>query len=205
MSQDFLQTDGLAKSATDPGMYWLPPQSVPTMGNYFQHNGYDAVLKGKWHLTYLNIALNDGSYLPTYDEHGVPILKNEQFYLEKNVLNEFGYENWIGPEPHGSYVLDSGSSVAPGDIGRDVGNLPRRSSLSWKSSKRIQSVHGFRSDEAMSILTISPRTACMPAYRSSQARLGSFFQSTRPCQDIYLSPSFRPAFRKTYNPSHLHR
>ena len=104
VSQDFLETDGLAKSATDPGMHGLPPQSVQTMGNYFQHNGYDAVLKGKWHLTDSSIALNDGSYLPTYDEHGVPILKNEQFYLEKNVLNEFGYENWIGPEPHGSYA-----------------------------------------------------------------------------------------------------
>src|SRR5689334_23270646 len=29
------QTDGLAKSAWDPGMFWLDPDTVPTLGDYF--------------------------------------------------------------------------------------------------------------------------------------------------------------------------
>src|SRR5262245_42819410 len=33
-------TDGAAKSAFDPAMYWLEPNTVPTLGHYFQKAGY---------------------------------------------------------------------------------------------------------------------------------------------------------------------
>lgn len=34
------QTSGMAKAASDPAMFWLPPHTVPTMGNYLRAGGY---------------------------------------------------------------------------------------------------------------------------------------------------------------------
>lgn len=114
------QTDGIAKTAFDPGMRWLAPFSVPTMGNYLREAGYKTVLKGKWHVSNAGILGKDGTYLTTYDADGNPIPGMYDFYLEKNVLDDFGYDGWIGPEPHGPAPLNSGSSVQPPAIGRDV-------------------------------------------------------------------------------------
>ena len=113
------QTDGLAIKATDSEMPWLQKSTVPTIGNYFQEIGYETILKGKWHVTDGSIRLNDGNTLMTFDSEGRPIPEREQFYLEKNVLKDFGYNGWIGPEPHGMMPLNSGSSVPIPEKGRD--------------------------------------------------------------------------------------
>lgn len=113
-------TDGAAKNATDPLMTWLHPHTVPTMGNYLREAGYTTVLKGKWHVTDANILGQSKRVLPTFDYNGVPIIEAENRYLERNVLDEFGYDGWIGPEPHGRLGVDSASSAPPTKIGRDV-------------------------------------------------------------------------------------
>jgi choline-sulfatase len=33
-------TDGTAKQSSDPGMHWLDPDSVPTLGDWFRAGGY---------------------------------------------------------------------------------------------------------------------------------------------------------------------
>lgn len=114
------QTDGIAKHADDPEMTWLEPFTVPTMGNYLTEHGYRTVLKGKWHISNSAIKLNDGSDLITYDALGNPIRKFYDFYLEKNPLKDYGYNGWIGPEPHGKAPLNSAASVYPVQKGRDV-------------------------------------------------------------------------------------
>lgn len=114
------QTDGLAKSADDPTVRWLEPYTVPTIGNYLSEAGYNCFLKGLWHVSNASIKLRDGTYLTTFDANGVPIPENVQFYLEKNVLKEFGYDGWIGPEAHGAAALNSGSSVKPPKLARDI-------------------------------------------------------------------------------------
>lgn len=114
------QTDGIAKTAYDPEMTWLAPYTVPTIGNYLREAGYKTILKGKWHVSDSAIRLNDGSYMTTFDGDGNPIPEAYQFYLEKNVLDAYGYDGWIGPEPHGSAPLNSGSSVNSNQSGRDV-------------------------------------------------------------------------------------
>ena len=43
----------------------------------------------------------------------------EQVYLEANRLSLYGFDGWIGPEPHGSNPLNSGSS-GPNGRGRDA-------------------------------------------------------------------------------------
>lgn len=114
------QTPGAAKASNSPGTTWLKPFTVPTMGNYFRLNGYSTFLKGKWHVSDTSIALGDTSYLTSFNAEGKPIRELEQFYLEKNVLHDFGYDGWVGPEPHGSSPLNSGASVQYPTLGRDV-------------------------------------------------------------------------------------
>jgi len=119
------QTDGVAKTAFDFNMFWLDPNTVPTMGNYFRAAGYETHYKGKWHVSEANIIL-PGSKQPLlgYDpSNGKRDPVNEQIYLEADRLNAFGFSGWIGPEPHGSSGRNSGSSAPPspdGLSGRDV-------------------------------------------------------------------------------------
>lgn len=116
------QTNGIAKSAFDSDMFWLPPNTVPTMGNYFREAGYQTYYKGKWHISYEDILV-PGTHtdMPSYDPtSGVPDPKREQLYLSADPLNAFGFSSWIGPEPHGRNPHNSASSSATGMSGRDV-------------------------------------------------------------------------------------
>lgn len=116
------QTNGIAKDAFDSDMFWLPPNTVPTMGNYFREAGYQTYYKGKWHISYEDILVpgthND---MPSYDPAtGVPDPTREQLYVSADPLNAFGFSSWIGPEPHGRNPHNSASSSATGMSGRDV-------------------------------------------------------------------------------------
>ncbi len=113
------QTSGAAKSAIEQDMYWLDPTTVPTLGSWFRAGGYDTYYKGKWHVSDADLY-QPGSYnpLPSYDDAGVPDPELEDLYLEADRLQGYGFEGWIGPEPHGSNPLNSGSS-GPQGRGRD--------------------------------------------------------------------------------------
>jgi choline-sulfatase len=113
------QTSGSAKSAIEEDLYWLQPGTVPTLGNYFRAAGYDTYWKGKWHISDGDIY-QPGSYnpLPSYNQNGVRDPYLESVYEEAGMLEQYGFTGWIGPEPHGSNPLNSGSS-APGGRGRD--------------------------------------------------------------------------------------
>jgi arylsulfatase A-like enzyme len=119
------QTDGVAKSAFDANMFWLDPNTVPTMGNYFRAAGYETHYKGKWHVSEANILLpGSKKALLGYDPAtGKRDPVNEQIYLQADRLDAFGFSGWIGPEPHGSSGRNTGSSAPPtpgGLSGRDV-------------------------------------------------------------------------------------
>jgi len=113
------QTSGSAKSAIEEDLYWLQPGTVPTLGNYFRAAGYDTYWKGKWHISDGDIY-QPGTYnpLPSYNQNGVRDPYLETIYEEAGMLEQYGFTGWIGPEPHGSSPLNSGSS-APGGRGRD--------------------------------------------------------------------------------------
>ena len=51
------QTDGIGKTAWDPGMSWLDPNTVPTMGDWFRAAGYRTYYKGKWHISHADIEI----------------------------------------------------------------------------------------------------------------------------------------------------
>ena len=115
------QTDGGGDTASAPGVFWLDPNTVPTLGDYLRIAGYDTFWKGKWHVSHADILVpgTHDSFLSYDSETGIPIPEKEQLYLKANRLNEYGFDRWIGPEPHGGSPHNSGSSAAVGISGRD--------------------------------------------------------------------------------------
>ncbi|OPA76240.1 arylsulfatase [Paenibacillus selenitireducens] len=115
------QTDGIAKHAFDSDMFWLDRNTVPTMGDYFREAGYQTYYKGKWHISDEDI-ITPGTHqsIPSYHPlTGVPDPKKEELYTRANRLGHFGFNEWVGPEPHGKNPRNSGSSAAFGVSGRD--------------------------------------------------------------------------------------
>jgi arylsulfatase A-like enzyme len=96
------QTDGLAKAADGDDMFWLAPDSVPTLGDWFRAGGYRTFFKGKWHASHAHLEAEDGEgYLLSIDDEGTPQEENIQKYLEADLLDPYGFAEWVGPEPHG--------------------------------------------------------------------------------------------------------
>ena len=96
------QTDGIAKSADGDDMFWLAPDSVPTLGDWFRAGGYRTFYKGKWHVSHPYLDAEDGEgYLLSIDDEGTQIADNIQKYLEADLLDEYGFSEWVGPDPHG--------------------------------------------------------------------------------------------------------
>lgn len=115
------QTVGIAKESFDSDMFWLNPNTVPTMGNYFRAAGYETYFKGKWHISNADI-ISPGTHqsVPSYNPlTGVPEPQLESLYLHASRLEEFGFSDWIGPDPIGRNPRNSASSAAFGLSGRD--------------------------------------------------------------------------------------
>ncbi|HUR81974.1 MAG TPA: sulfatase-like hydrolase/transferase [Thermoanaerobaculia bacterium] len=107
------QTDGIGKTAWDPGMSWLDPNTVPTMGDWFRAAGYETYYKGKWHISHADIEVpgTKSSLMTTVmndKNEGRPILENIDIYRNADRLDGFGFSGWIGPEPHGRNPANSG-------------------------------------------------------------------------------------------------
>ena len=96
------QTDGLSKAADSADMFWLAPDGVPTLGDWFRAAGYQTYFKGKWNASDAHIDADDGDgYLLSIDDDGVRQEEAIKRYLEADLLDEFGFSEWVGPEPHG--------------------------------------------------------------------------------------------------------
>jgi arylsulfatase A-like enzyme len=116
------QTSGMAKNAADPDVFWLDHNTLPAMGEYFEVNGYKTFYKGKWHVSEADILI-PGTNQPLNSFNtvtGVPIKEYEEYYLDSNRLGEYGFNGWVGPEPHGANPNNSGSSSYTGTGGRDI-------------------------------------------------------------------------------------
>lgn len=115
------KTTGGAAETFEPDVFWLDPNSVPTIGDYFRTAGYRTFWKGKWHVNVADILIpGTHNALPSYNPTtGIRNLKNERIYLEADRLDQFGFSGWLGPEPHGTNPRNSASSAAIGTSGRD--------------------------------------------------------------------------------------
>ena len=115
------QTTGAAKESFDPDVFWLDPNGVPTIGDYFRAAGYSTFWKGKWHASDADMLIpGTHSQLVSYDEtSGERDLSREALYLASQRLDRYGFSDWIGPEPHGKSPFNTGSSSKTGP-GRDA-------------------------------------------------------------------------------------
>ena len=103
------ETDGLGKMYDDSRMRWLRPGEVPTLGHWFRAAGYDTHYDGKWHLSHADLVdESSGQALTTNDDDGVIDRGAVQAYLDADPLGPFGFSGWVGPEPHGPSLANTG-------------------------------------------------------------------------------------------------
>jgi arylsulfatase A-like enzyme len=104
------QTDGTAKQASDPGMGWLDPNEVPTLGDWFRAGGYQTHYRGKWHVSHADLSIPGGHEgLMASDDDGRPIPSAVDAYRRADRLDPFGFSGWVGREPHGAAKSDCGT------------------------------------------------------------------------------------------------
>jgi arylsulfatase A-like enzyme len=103
-------TDGVAKQSSDPGMHWLDPNSVPTLGDWFRAGGYRTHYRGKWHVSFADLEI-PGTHegLTASDDDGNPLPEAVEAYRKADRLDPFGFSGWIGREPHGAARSDCGT------------------------------------------------------------------------------------------------
>ncbi len=102
------QTDGLGKDADDSRMRWLPEGEVPTLGHWFRAAGYDTHYDGKWHISHADLHDAEGRRRESNTDDGEVIPEAVQAYLDADPLGPYGFSGWVGPEPHGASISDSG-------------------------------------------------------------------------------------------------
>ena len=104
-----VNTNGFAKPDWDPLLRWLDPSTVPTMGHWFRAAGYRTFLRGKWHISHVDLVPPGGSVgLAGNDDRGRPIPEIVELYRRTDRLDPFGFGGWIGREPFGVAVGDMG-------------------------------------------------------------------------------------------------
>ncbi|TFV61572.1 hydrolase [Mycobacterium sp. PS03-16] len=103
------QTDGLGKTYEDSRMRWLRRGEVPTLGNWLRAAGYDTHYDGKWHISHADLTdPATGKPLATNDDDGVVDPAAVRQYLDADPLAPYGFSGWVGPEPHGALMANSG-------------------------------------------------------------------------------------------------
>jgi len=108
------QTDGLAKSAHGAHMTWLAHDTVPTMGDWFRAGGYRTFYKGKWHVSHAELPAPGGDGpLQTLKGDGTVLPENVDAYLKADLLDAYGFSEWVGPEPHGLGPQNTGTVRDP--------------------------------------------------------------------------------------------
>ncbi|CAJ1581958.1 sulfatase-like hydrolase/transferase [[Mycobacterium] wendilense] len=121
------QTDGLGKRYDDSRLRWLRRGEVPTLGNWFRAAGYDTYYEGKWHISHADIEDPEtGEILATNDDDGVVDEAAVAAYRAADRLDPFGFSNWVGPEPHGAPLANSGFRRDPLYADRAVAWLKER-------------------------------------------------------------------------------
>ncbi|CDQ42763.1 sulfatase-like hydrolase/transferase [Mycolicibacterium neoaurum] len=103
------QTDGLGKRYDDSRLRWLRRGEVPTLGNWFRAAGYDTHYDGKWHISHADLTdPATGKILATNDDNGAVDEATVRAYLDADPLDPYGFSGWVGPEPHGAAMANSG-------------------------------------------------------------------------------------------------
>jgi arylsulfatase A-like enzyme len=205
------QTDGAAKGAFGPDMFWLDPNTVPTLGHYFRAAGYKTFYKGKWHASESDILIpGTKTPLASYDAAGFPDRALEQKYLQADRLDAFGFNGYIGPTPHGSDARNSGSSALTGPSGRDVAyadqviglldELERGSDTPWLTVLGLVNPHDIVLRGALSTLgqqfnfSVDPTVPNVPPAPTADEQL----LPTKPICHASYKNTYQEAFQPTF-------
>jgi arylsulfatase A-like enzyme len=120
------QTDGLRKTPDGGEMFWLAPDTVPTLGDWFRAGGYRTYFKGKWHVSHSHLEAEDGDGpLLSIDDDGTPQERNIERYLDTDLLDDYGFSEWVGPEPHGLGKHNTGTVKDPFTASETIDLLAR--------------------------------------------------------------------------------
>src|SRR5436190_8016448 len=117
----------VAKDANNSDeVFWLAPDTVPTLGDWFRAGGYRTFFKGKWHASHSHLDGEDSKdYLLSIDDDGKPQQENIEKYLEADLLDEYGFSEWVGPEPHGLGKHNMGTVKDPFTADETIALLER--------------------------------------------------------------------------------
>jgi arylsulfatase A-like enzyme len=120
------QTDGVAKSADGDEMSWLAPDGVPTVGDWFRAAGYRTFYKGKWHVSHAHLPAREGDGdEQSITAEGTPIPDGVERYLDADLLDPWGFSEWVGPEPHGLGPQNTGTVKDPFTADETIALLER--------------------------------------------------------------------------------
>lgn len=145
------QTTGMSKHADDPRMRWMRQGEVPTIGEWFGAGGYDVHYEGKWHVS--DADLRDpgaNEPFPTNTSDGELIGEAVEKYVEAQPLAAFGFEGWVGPEPHGRRRSNSGLVRDRVTADRSVGWLRER------NSRRLEGDESARTPFLLIVCLVNP-------------------------------------------------
>src|SRR4051795_4169509 len=120
------QTPGLTKSDEGDDMFWLAPDDVATLGDWFRAGGYRTYYKGKWHASHPHLHADDGDgLLQSIEDDGTPIEDSIEKYLKADLLDDYGFSEWVGPEPHGLGKRNTGGGKDPFTADETIALLKR--------------------------------------------------------------------------------
>ncbi len=195
------QTDGLGKMANDTRLRWLPTGEVPTLGNWFRAAGYDTHYDGKWHISHADLIDHTSQQpLATNDAHGVIDEVAVRRYLEANPLDPYGFSGWVGPEPHGGRLADSGLVRDPLIAARVVAWLEdryaRRRAGDEKAKRPFLLVASFVNPHDIVLFPIWARRS--PLHASETMDPPPVPEATTAHEDLRDKPAAQIAYRDAY-------
>jgi len=190
------QVDGVGKSADDPGIHWLGEATVPTAARYLLEAGYNVLYKGKWHISHRDILVpGSASSIVTLDSSGNPDPVAVAVYRKANMLSSYGFDAWIGNEPHGSLSVNTGTVRDPSyafDTFNLIGTMEANNTIepfflvvSFVNPHDISVYPGLGTYE-----TINASTAPVPTVISPPPTLN---------EDMTLKPRCQASFRATWD------
>jgi len=84
-----------SSASFDPDVFWLDPNSVPTLGDYFRTAGYATYWRGKWHASDADMLIpGTHNQLVSYTCTGAPDPSNEALYTTADRLDRYGFTGW---------------------------------------------------------------------------------------------------------------
>jgi arylsulfatase A-like enzyme len=168
------QTDGLGKQYDDSRLRWLPEGEVPTLGNWFRAAGYDTHYDGKWHISHADLTDPvTGEILATNDDDGNVDAAAVQRYLAADPLGPYGFSGWVGPEPHGAPLANSGVRRDPLIAARVVAWLEDR------YARRLAGDDDARKPFLLVASFVNPTTSCCSRRGSARGCRSSPARSIR--------------------------